>query len=347
MRVIEDDLERMFVVDIGASRTLEKRGVESAQAVSNFIQVFTKTKRHCRGKHRILHIVHRFALDRRRDQMRPQQRNMRTVVVDRNHLAVDPLLQHQGATIGTDVFTHQSMGGIHSHITQMFSATVIGHFQTKPVIRIKHCSIVSHAHNSFFNPRQLLQGFNTTYPHMVSRDVDTGGNITLAVTEASSQDTAARSFQYSKVDGRIAQHNLRRLWPGHISLHRHPAIHLNTAGRGHADHMAAGLHDMCEHTCGGGFTIGAGNRSDRNTPRRTRGIEHIEYLTSDIARLALARRHVHAETRTGIDFDNGTANVFIGMRNIIGKKVHPANIETDRTHRANRHFAIVRMHYIG
>jgi len=109
---------------------------------------------------------------------------MRTVVIDRNHFSINTFFQHHGTAIGANVFAYQPMGWIHGHVAQMPGSTVIGHFQTKPVIRIKYYGIVRHAHNSLLNTRQLFQGFDTTQPHMVSRDVNTGGNIALAVTEA-------------------------------------------------------------------------------------------------------------------------------------------------------------------
>jgi len=111
--------------------------------------------------------------------------------------------------------------------------------------------------------------------------------------------------------------------------------------------MPAGLHDVGEHSRCGGFAIGAGNCGDRNATRRTRRIKHIEYFTGDITRLTLTRRHMHAKARASIDFDNGTPDVFVRMRNIIGKKIYPTNIETDRAHGANRHFTIIRVHYIS
>ena len=104
---------------------------------------------------------------------------------------------------------------------------------------------------------------------------------------------------------------------------------------------------MREHSCRRGLAISASHRGNRYATRRTWWVKHIEHLACDIARLALTRRHVHAEARARIDFDDGAADVFIRVCNIIGEKVHPANIETYRTHRTNCHFAVVRVHHVG
>ena len=92
---------------------------------------------------------------------------MRTVIVDRNHLTIDAFFQHHGATIRTNVFAHQPMGGIHGHIADMFGTTVIGHFKAKLVIRIEYCGIVGDAHYGLFDARQLFQGFDTAQPHVI------------------------------------------------------------------------------------------------------------------------------------------------------------------------------------
>ena len=50
----------------------------------------------------------RAALERRRDQVRPQQRDVAALVVERDHLAVDARLERAGAAAGADVLAHQS-----------------------------------------------------------------------------------------------------------------------------------------------------------------------------------------------------------------------------------------------
>jgi len=182
---------------------------------------------------------------------------------------------------------------------------------------------------------------------VIGRNIDTGGNIALAVTEAGAQYAPAGSFQHGKVDGRIAQHYLCRLRSGHITLDRDSAIDLNTAGRGHSDYMTTGFHNVGEHPRGGGFAVSTGHRGNRYTARGTRWVEHVEYLAGDIARFALTWRYVHAEARPRIYLDDGAADVFIRMGNIVGEEVDPAYIETNRTHRTYRHFAIVRVHHVG
>ena len=65
----------------------KKRGVEGAQAVADVLELDAHAEGHRRGEHRVLHVVHRPALERGRDQVGPEQRDVGAVIVDRDHLA--------------------------------------------------------------------------------------------------------------------------------------------------------------------------------------------------------------------------------------------------------------------
>jgi hypothetical protein len=101
----------MLVVHVHAARRLEEGGVEGAQALADGIELDAQRERHRGGEHRVLHVVHGAAFERGRDQVRPQQRDVPALVVQRDHLAVDAGLQRAGAAAGTDVLAHQRVRG--------------------------------------------------------------------------------------------------------------------------------------------------------------------------------------------------------------------------------------------
>src|ERR1039457_3288410 len=106
VRIVEYHLERMLVVDVHAARRLKERAVESSQSMAYGIELDVERKRERRGEHRILHVVHRARFERRRDQVRPHQRDMTALVVQRDHMAVDPGLESTGSTASTDMLAH-------------------------------------------------------------------------------------------------------------------------------------------------------------------------------------------------------------------------------------------------
>ena len=97
VRVVENDLERMLVVDVHAPGRLEERRVEGPQAVANILEVDRHVVGQRRGEHRVLHVVQRAAFERGRDQVCPQQRHVRVAIVDRDHVAVHALLRARRA----------------------------------------------------------------------------------------------------------------------------------------------------------------------------------------------------------------------------------------------------------
>ena len=56
---------------------------------------------------------------------------------------------------------------------------------------------------------------------------------------------------------------------------------------------------------------------------------------------------MHTKSRPGIHLGDATADIFIGVGNIVGKKIDTTDIESNRTDRANGHLTIIRMHHIG
>ena len=109
--VVEQHLERMLVEHIHAPGRLEERRVEGAQTLADRIELDAERKCHRGGEHRVLHVVGRASLERRGNQMRPEQRDMAAPVVERDHLSVDARLERAGAAAGADVLAHQACCG--------------------------------------------------------------------------------------------------------------------------------------------------------------------------------------------------------------------------------------------
>ena len=127
MRIVENDLERMLVVDIHAARHLEKARIEGAQAMPDVFQTDPHVVCQCSSEHRILHVVHCTSFNRCRNQVRPQQRCMVLVVINRNHMPIHTFFEHERLTSRTNMLLHQCMAGIHRYIAQRFGLGVVGH----------------------------------------------------------------------------------------------------------------------------------------------------------------------------------------------------------------------------
>ena len=56
--------------------SLEEGGIEGAQALADGVQLHAKRERHGGREHGVLHVVGRATLERRGDQVSPQQREM-------------------------------------------------------------------------------------------------------------------------------------------------------------------------------------------------------------------------------------------------------------------------------
>ncbi len=102
----------MLVVDVHAPGRLEERAVEGAQPLADGIELDAERERERGGEHRVLHVVHGAALERRRNEVRPHERDVPPLVVERDHLPVDALLEAARAAAGTNVLTdHERDGG--------------------------------------------------------------------------------------------------------------------------------------------------------------------------------------------------------------------------------------------
>ena len=202
--VVQDHAERVFVEYIHAARRLEVGGVEGAQAMADVVQRFPHAERKRGREHGVLHVVRGLALHRGRDQVGPQQLEMGAVVVQRDHVAVDALLQHHGASAGTDVLLDQGMGRVHGHVADVLGLRVIRHAQAMLVIRVQHRGITGHLDRYALDLGQLFQRVDPTQPQVVCSHVQAGRHVAALVAETRAQQTAACRFHDGHVDGGVS-----------------------------------------------------------------------------------------------------------------------------------------------
>ncbi len=79
--IVEQHLERMFVEHVHAPRRLEEGRIEGAQSLTDGVELYAQAKCHGGREHGVLHVVGGTALEGRRDQVRPQERDVAAAVV--------------------------------------------------------------------------------------------------------------------------------------------------------------------------------------------------------------------------------------------------------------------------
>ncbi len=199
MRVVEDDLERMFVVDVHATRRLEEGRVEGAQAVADVLEADTHVVGEPCREHGVLHVVHCPTLDGRRNEMRPEQRRVDLLVIDRDHMPVHALLEHQRLPARLDVLLHQGVIVVHRDVADCPGFGVVGHLQAQGVIGVQHGGIRRDFDRHPLDLGKLLEGIDAAQPEMIFGYVEATGDIAVLVTHAAPQQAAARRFH----DGRV------------------------------------------------------------------------------------------------------------------------------------------------
>ena len=80
----------------------------------------------------------RLAIHRGGNLVGPDDLRMRAVVVQRNHVAVETLLQHDRAAAGLDVLAHQRMAAVEGDVAELVSGTVVRHLQAQGIVGVEH-----------------------------------------------------------------------------------------------------------------------------------------------------------------------------------------------------------------
>ena len=323
----------MLAEHVHAARGLEERGVERAQAVADRVELDAERKRHRRGEHRVLHVVQRTAFERRRNQVRPHQRNVAAAVVQRDHLAVDAGFERAGAATRADVLAHQPVLRVHGHVADDLRVGVARHLEHVRIVGIEHRAIVRHFDHDALDLGELLERVDALQAEVVRLHVEHGADIDFGHAHAGTQQAATRGFQHGDVDLRIGQHHARRHRPGHVALDRALAVDVDAVGGGQAGRVAGHLGDVREHARGRGLAVGAGDRGDRHPRRRARREQHVDDRARDVARGAFARRDVHAEARRGVHLADAAADL-VALGDVgDGKSTPPTSRPIARTAR--------------
>ena len=182
---------------------------------------------------------------------------------------------------------------------------------------------------------------------MIGLHVEHGADIDLGHAHAGAQQAAACGFQHGEIDLRIGQDHARRDRPGHVALHRALAVDIDAIGGREAGRIAGHLDDVREHARRRRLAVGAGQGRDRHARRRTGREQHVDHRAGDVARLAFAGRHVHAEARRRVHFADAAADALVAFGDVGAEEVHAADVEADGLDRAHGHVAVVRVDDVG
>jgi hypothetical protein len=156
VRVVEEHLEGQLVVEVEPPGRLEERSVEGAETVPDVFELHAEAERHGGGEHGVLDVVERLALHGRRDEMRPQQRDVMALVVQRDHVSRDPLFEHDRPPAGADVLTDERMLRAHRHVADVLGLGVVGHLEHQGVVGVEHRRIGRHVHHHPLDLGELL-----------------------------------------------------------------------------------------------------------------------------------------------------------------------------------------------
>ena len=345
--VVEEHLERMLVVHVETARRLEERGVEGAQSVPDVLEPHTHGKRHRCREHRILHVERGPTFERGRNEMRPQQRNVRAMIVDRDHLPVHAGFQRDGAATGADVLAHQIVRRVHRHVTHVLGLRVRRHPQRERIVGIQHRRVGRDLHHRALHFGQLFERLDALLPQVIGLNVEHGAHIDVTHGHAGAQQTAAGRFQDRHLHRRIAEHDTRGCGPGHVALDRALPIDIHTIGGRETHALAGEFVNVRQQTRCGGLAVGTGDRGNRYRTGSAVGKEHVDHLARNITRAPCTGRHVHAEARRRVHFTDRTADVLVRLGDVGGEEIHAADVEADGLDRAHRHLGVVGMYDVG
>ena len=345
--VIEEHLEGMLVEHVHATRRLEERGVEGAQALPDRVELDAEREGDRRGEHRILHVVGRAPLERRRDQMRPHERDVAATVVQRHHLAVHPRFERAGPAARPDVLADEGVLRIHGDVADVLRLGVSGHAEHERVVGVQHRAVGRHLDDDPLHFGQLLERVDALQPQVVGLHVQHRADVHLVHAHARPQQTAARGLEHGDVDLRIREHHARRDRTRHVALHRALTVDVHAVGRGEPGRAARHLRDVREHARRGRLAIRASDRRDRHAGRGTRREQHVDDGPGHVARRPLARRHVHAESRCRVHLADAATDRAVALGDVRRQEVDATDVEADRAHGAHRHVAVVGVDDVG
>jgi hypothetical protein len=263
------------------------------------------------------------------------------VVVDRDHVAVDALLEHGRQAAGADVLADEVVARVHRDVADARGLGVVGHLQAALVVGVEHGAVAGDLDDDALELGELVEVVDAAEAEVVGGDVEDGADVAGAVAHAGAQEAAAGRLEDGEVDGRVAQDHLRGHRPGHVADDGALAVDVDAVGGAQADGRAGHLVDVGDHAGDGGLAVGAGDGGDGDAGRGARREQHVHDGAGDVARAALGRGDVHAEAGGGVDLADGAADLAVGAGDVGGDEVDAGDVEADRVGGAHGHLAVV------
>ena len=168
MCIIQNNFEGIFIKNIHAPRCLEECSIKGAQPMTNVIQRLPHAVSECCGEHCVLYVVNRFSFQSSRNQVCPEQRYMRALVVHGDHVTIETFFQHNCSAFCADMFTYQRMIVCECDVTDIFCFCVICHFQTKVIVCVEHSGISGNFNENTLNTCQLLHSIYSSKSKMIT-----------------------------------------------------------------------------------------------------------------------------------------------------------------------------------
>ena len=333
----------MLVVDVHAARRLVEGRVEGPEALADRVELQSERERHRGGEHRVLHVVRRAALERGRDQVRPDERDVAAAVVERDHLAVDARLERAGAPARADVLAHERVLRVHRDVADVLGVRVRRHLEHERVVRVQHGAMLRDLDDDALHLGELLERVDALEPEVIGLHVQHGADVHLGDAHAGAQEPAARGLEHGRVDVGVGEHHACGDRTRHVAGYRPLPVDVHAVRRREARRVAGHLQYVREHACRRRLAVRAGDRGDRHARGRAGREQHVDDRAGGVPRRALGRRHVHAEPGRGIDLADAATDFAVGQRDVLREEVDAADIKADRLDRAHRHVAVVRV----
>src|SRR5215213_2584695 len=134
------------------------------------------------------------------------------------------------------------------------------------------------------------------------------------------------------------------MWASSVAFGDALSAHINTIGRCHSDQLSEFLQHVRDHPSDSRLAVRARHAGDWNATCPAVRIQHLDNGTADVTCFSFAWKTVHAQTRTGIQFQNAAA--LYGLRNILSNQIDTADIEPGEASSTLAHRLDRRMHFI-
>ena len=313
--VVDDDADAADVEQVEPTGRLEERRRERPQALADVVEVRAGGPRRGRRGQGVRHVHPGPPAERRRDEVRVQDRHRPRPEAEDDQLALGRGLERERGAAATRVPVDPVEAVLalrRGHAEQHDPArAVAAHPVDVVVVGVQHGRPRARhgLDDDALDVGQLADRVDAAQTEVVAGDVGHDGHVVAVVAEPLAQDPAARDLEHGRVDSRVLEDHLGRLRPGHVALLDEPAVDDDAVGRGHPDPPAHQLQDVGDHPDGRRLPVRAGHGDDRDPRAGARREQRIDDRPGDVLRLALGRVGVHPEAGRGVDLDDRAAGL--------------------------------------